>query len=231
MPKQRESSQQKKLPPPPPRFKPLSIEQAKAYKACVRNHIAFLTGPAGCSKSYTAIAYAVDSLLNGMVEKIVLTRPSIEACGEHLGYLPGTATEKLGSYMIPLFDNLNEYAGSSMIAIRPCLEVSPLAFMRGRTFKNAVVVLDEAQNASIGQLKMLLTRIGQGTTMILCGDAGQSDIGRSPLLDVAREMARVEGIEHFHYSATSGIIRHPLMPAILEGFENLGVGDEETRRF
>ncbi len=206
---------------PKPVFSPLSDEQAAAYRICSRSHISFLTGPAGCSKSYTAIAYAVNELLANRVEKIVLTRPAVEACGENLGYLPGTAAQKVGSYMAPLFENLSDYAKESMDSIRPCMEIAPLAFMRGRTIKHSVLVLDEAQNANMSQLKMLLTRIGEGTTMILCGDADQADIWGSPLMVVARRMSDIQGISHFHFSSTSGVIRHPLIPSIIEGFKEV----------
>jgi phosphate starvation-inducible PhoH-like protein len=204
-----------------PKFKPLTDEQADAYELCCENHITFLTGPAGCSKSYTAIAFAVDCLLAGEAERIVLTRPAVEACGESLGYLPGTTTQKIGGYMTPLFENLHEYASSHIDAIRPQMEIAPLGFMRGRTIKNAVLVLDEAQNASFPQLKMLLTRIGKGASMILCGDAAQCDIGLSPLMDVAKRMSQISGIAHLHFTKTSGAIRHPLIPSILEAFEDL----------
>lgn len=207
--------------PSKPEFIPLNQEQADAYKLCERNTVIFLTGPAGCSKSYTAIAYAVNELLNNRTERIILTRPAIEACGENLGFLPGTASQKVGEYMTPLFDNMKEYASSHMEFIRPHLEIAPLAFMRGRTLKNSVIVLDEAQNANIRQLEMLLTRLGDGSTIILCGDAEQADIWDAPLMAVARRQSVVRGISHFHFSDASCIIRHPLIPSIIEGFREL----------
>lgn len=204
-----------------PEFVPLNQEQADAYKMCGRNSIVFLTGPAGCSKSYTAIAYAINELLTNRVGRIVLTRPAVEACGENLGFLPGTASQKVGEYMAPLFDNMREYASAHMEAIRPHLEIAPLAFMRGRTLKDSVVILDEAQNANLSQLEMLLTRIGEGTTMILCGDADQADIWSTPLMAVARRQCVARGISHFHFSDASCMIRHPLIPSIIEGFREL----------
>jgi phosphate starvation-inducible PhoH-like protein len=129
--------------------------------------------------------------------------------------------QKLGNYMTPLYDNLREYANSHLDQVRSVTEIAPLAYMRGRTIKNAVLVLDEAQNAGMAQLKMLLTRIGEGTRVVLCGDADQSDITYSPLMRVATRMSQVDGIGHLHFSRTSGAIRHPLIPSILDVFEEL----------
>lgn len=197
-----------------PRFKPLNKEQADAYKTCRNNHITFLTGPAGCSKTFTAVAYAIDSAIQ-TDRKIVLSRPAIEACGESLGALPGTASEKLQPYLHPLTDSMNEYAPHNTI---PKIIV-PLAHLRGRTFKHSIIILDEAQNANMSQLKMLLTRIGENSQIIICGDWDQSDIRNTPLRRVAEKMATIEGISHFNFLTT--VARHPLIPSILDGFDAL----------
>lgn len=204
-----------------PKFVPLTREQADAYELCWRSDITFLTGPAGCSKSYTAIAFGVDMLLNDRVERIIFTRPAVEACGENLGFLPGTAVQKVGSYMRPLFDNLEDYAKEATADIKKCLSIEPLAYMRGRTIKNSVLILDEAQNANMAQLKMLMTRIGDGSSMVICGDADQSDIAATRLIAVAEKMSQIEGIGHLHYTSTSAAIRHPLVPHILQAFEEM----------
>ncbi len=210
--------------PSKPKFRPLTSEQADAYELCWSNHITFLTGPAGCSKSYTAIAFAVDRLLGGCVEQVVFTRPAIEACGENLGFLPGTAVQKVSSYMHPLFDNLNDYAGDMALVVKADLKIEPLAYMRGRTVKNSVLILDEAQNANLSQLKMLLTRIGEGSSFVICGDADQSDIQHSKLMSVASAMSKIDGIGHLHFTSTSAAIRHPLIPHIIEAFDVLSCG-------
>jgi phosphate starvation-inducible PhoH-like protein len=207
-----------------PKFKPISEEQGHAYDMCWDNDISFLTGPAGCSKTYTAVAFAVDKILSGSVDKIIFCRPAVEACGGDLGYLPGTAIQKVSAYMRPMFDCLSDYAGDFAPGIKESLSIEPLEFMRGRTIKNSVLILDEAQNAGFSQLKMLLTRIGAGTSMVLCGDADQSDVHSSPLMRVAQTMSRVDGIAHLHFSKTSGAIRHPLIPEILDVFEELSSG-------
>jgi phosphate starvation-inducible PhoH-like protein len=207
-----------------PKFRPLTDEQEEAYRMCWRNYITFLTGPAGCSKSYTAVAYAVDKLLSGGVEQVVFTRPAIEACGEQLGFLPGTAIQKVSSYLHPLFDNLNDYAGDMALVVKADLKIEPLAYMRGRTVKNSVLILDEAQNANLSQLKMLLTRIGEGSSFVICGDAEQSDIANSKLMLVAEAMSKVDGISHLHFTSTSAAIRHPLIPHIIDAFDSLSGG-------
>lgn len=145
----------------------------------------------------------------------------MEACGESIGYLPGSASEKVAGYMLPLFENIQEYTGSHMDSIRPQLQIAPLSFIRGRTFKNCAVVMDEAQNASLKQLKLFITRLGRGSRMILCGDSEQSDIRFSALRATAEEFASVTGCCHYHFSSTASMARHPLMPDIIDTFDKL----------
>jgi phosphate starvation-inducible protein PhoH and related proteins len=204
-----------------PKFKPLHEEQKNAYELCTQNYITFLTGPAGTSKTFTAIAFAVDLFLRGEVEKIVLTRPAVEACGESIGFVPGTAEEKLAGFLVPLHDCLAEYAGQHLAEITQSLSIVPLGYMRGRTLKHSAVVLDEAQNANLKQLEMLTTRLGTGTRMVLCGDAAQADISRTPLVRAASRLSEVYGIGHFRFTMAAAVIRHPLTPQIISAFEDL----------
>jgi phosphate starvation-inducible PhoH-like protein len=204
-----------------PVFSPISGEQEQAYELCRRSTITFLTGPAGTSKSYTAMALAIDMLLesDGGITKIVLTRPAVEACGEELGYIPGTAAQKMGPYIHPLTDILKEYAPGNEDLIRSSLEIVPLAHMRGRTLRHCVAILDEAQNCNEEQLKMFLTRIGEGSKMIICGDPFQSDIRHSPLASLATDLKAIRGISHFEFSEQACKARHHIIIPILEMFK------------
>ena len=193
-------------------FKPISSEQAEAYACCNKNDIVFLTGPAGCSKTYTAIAYAIDHVCKDPERKLILTRPAVEACGEELGALPGGVAEKMQPFMHPLTDTIREYAGQAKVQY----EVVAMAHLRGRTIKNTVLVVDEAQNASWRQLKLVLTRIGNGSKIILCGDGDQADIRNSGLMAAAEALHGINGIAHFHFSEVAASIRHPLIPKILK---------------
>lgn len=204
-----------------PKFRPRTPEQSDAYRICGDNLVTILTGAAGTSKSYTAIAYAIDQLIkeDSPVEKIYLTRPAVEA-GRSLGYLPGKATEKLAPFLQPLYDCMNDYVGEDnprISTVRAATTVAPFNYMRGRTLKNAVAILDEAQNATLEEMKMFLTRIGEGCQMILCGDAEQSDIHHCSLTEQAERLHTVDGIEWFHFPRTANI-RHPIIQEILECF-------------
>jgi phosphate starvation-inducible PhoH-like protein len=216
--------------PKPPEFRPISEEQGQAYEICAEHTITFLTGAAGTSKSYTAMAYAIDQLLSssGGVDKIVLTRPAVEACGEELGFIPGTTGQKMGPYIHPLTEILNEYAPKHIDMVRAALDVVPLAHMRGRSLKHCIAILDEAQNCNEEQLKMFLTRIGDGAQMIICGDPFQADIRHSPLMDIADSLATIGGIAHFKFSMSSCKARHRIIPPILEVFKRRA--DERTNR-
>jgi len=196
-----------------PKFRALSEEQQRAYECCHKNDIIFLTGCAGSTKTYTAVAAAID-----MGKRIVVSRPAIEACGEQLGFLPGTSSEKMKPFLHPLYDTVKEYAGDDY---KMELDIVPLAYMRGRTFKHTVVILDEGQNATFEQLRLLLTRIGEGSKIIVCGDWDQSDIRNSALKQVANAMSGIKGIEHFHFSLSAAIARHPLIPEMLKAFNEI----------
>jgi phosphate starvation-inducible PhoH-like protein len=195
-----------------PQFRPISQEQSDAYHYCNKNDIVFLTGPAGCSKTYTAIAFAIDHILRDSSKRLVLTRPAVEACGEELGALPGGVAEKMTPFLHPLTDTIKEYAQDYKIPA----EIVAIAHLRGRTLKNTVLIVDEAQNANMRQIKLLLTRLGNGSKIILCGDGDQSDIKNSGMMEAAALLGDISGIAHFHFSEAASSIRHPLIPKILK---------------
>ena len=175
-------------------------------------------GPAGTGKTYLAIARAVDALENGRANRIVLSRPAVEA-GENLGFLPGDVGEKLAPYLRPLYDALTERLGTKrlkMLLAEGAIEVAPVAYMRGRTLNDCFIVIDEAQNCTYGQLKMLLTRLGWRSTMVLTGDPDQTDLlpGLTGLKDIADRLERVEGISVVRLSEVD-IVRHPLVGGML----------------
>ncbi|MGY9049178.1 MAG: PhoH family protein [Rhodobacterales bacterium] len=196
----------------------------KAYvKALFQNELAFGIGPAGTGKTYLAVAVGVNMFINGMVDKIILSRPAVEA-GEKLGFLPGAMEDKVDPYMQPLYDALNDFLpGKQLAKLREekVIEIAPLAFMRGRTLANAFVVLDEAQNATTMQMKMFLTRLGQGSRMVVTGDRTQIDLPRgvpSGLHDAERLLGGIPKIS-FNYFTSKDVVRHPLVAAIIEAYE------------
>ncbi|MCL4158120.1 UNVERIFIED_CONTAM: hypothetical protein GTU68_036165 [Idotea baltica] len=185
--------------------------------------MAFGIGPAGTGKTYLAVAVGVSMFLSGKVDKIILSRPAVEA-GEKLGFLPGTQDEKVDPYMQPLYDALNDFLpGKQLAKLREekTIEIAPLAFMRGRTLSSAFVVLDEAQNATAMQMKMFLTRLGEGSRMVITGDRTQIDLPRgqaSGLADAERLLKSVPKIS-FNYFTSKDVVRHPLVAAIIEAYE------------
>ncbi len=192
--------------------------QARLIEAIRSHDLVFALGPAGTGKTYLAVALAVEALEAGDVARIVLSRPAIEA-GEALGYLPGSAEDKLSPYLRPLYDALTERMGSKRMRAAledGTIEVAPIAFMRGRTLNNAFVVIDEAQNCLYSQLKMLLTRLGAGTTMVVTGDPDQSDLmhGLSGLAEIAERVAEVEGLDVVRLTGAD-VVRHPLVARLL----------------
>ncbi|MBW0158365.1 PhoH family protein [Sedimentimonas flavescens] len=204
-------------------------EAQKAYvKALFENELAFGIGPAGTGKTYLAVAVGVTMLIGGHVDKIILSRPAVEA-GERLGFLPGDMKEKVDPYMQPLYDALNDFLpGKQMQKLmeEKRIEIAPLAFMRGRTLSNAFVVLDEAQNATTMQMKMFLTRLGQGSRMVITGDRSQIDLPRgvaSGLQDAERILDGVKGIS-FNYFTASDVVRHPLVARIIDAYDRDDVG-------
>jgi phosphate starvation-inducible protein PhoH and related proteins len=188
-----------------------------------KHELAFGIGPAGTGKTYLAVAVAVNQMINGHVDKIILSRPAVEA-GERLGFLPGDMKEKVDPYMQPLYDALNDFLPAKQLQKlmeEKTIEIAPLAFMRGRTLSNAYVVLDEAQNATRMQMKMFLTRLGQGSRMVITGDRSQVDLPRgmpSGLIDAERILDGVKGIS-FNYFTAKDVVRHPMVARIIEAYD------------
>ena len=180
-------------------------------------------GPAGTGKTYLAVAMAVDALQRSAVQRIVLTRPAVEA-GERLGFLPGDLTQKVDPYLRPLYDALYELMGFEAVQKafeRNALEVAPLAFMRGRTLNNAFVILDEAQNTTPEQMKMFLTRIGFGSKAVVTGDVSQVDLPKtqlSGLIDAERVLKRVQGVAICRFTSAD-VVRHPLVARIVDAYD------------
>jgi len=207
--------------------KKLVEPRTDAQKAYVKNlfehEMAFGIGPAGTGKTYLAVAVGVSMFIQGYVDKIILCRPAVEA-GERLGFLPGTQEEKVDPYMQPLYDALNDFLPGKQLAKlkeEKTIEIAPLAFMRGRTLSNAYVVLDEAQNATTMQMKMFLTRLGEGSRMVITGDRTQVDLPRgvqSGLRDAERLLGPIPKIS-FNYFTSKDVVRHPLVAAIIEAYE------------
>ena len=200
------------------KVKPQSENQRALLEAMEEKSLTLALGPAGTGKTYLAISAAVEALEEGRVGRIVLSRPAVEA-GESLGFLPGDLQEKLAPYLRPLYDALSDRLGGKRL--RGCLadgsiEIAPVAYMRGRTLNNAFVVIDEVQNCTYGQIKMLLTRLGWHSTMVLTGDPDQTDLlpGMSGLADIARRLSTLPDIAVVHLG-DSDIVRHPLVGAML----------------
>ncbi|NVO57101.1 PhoH family protein [Rhodobacteraceae bacterium B1Z28] len=196
----------------------------KAYvQSLFNNELAFGIGPAGTGKTYLAVAAGVSMFIGGHVDRIILSRPAVEA-GEKLGYLPGDMKDKVDPYMQPLYDALNDFLPGKQLAKlieEKRIEIAPLAFMRGRTLANAFVVLDEAQNATTMQMKMFLTRLGEGSRMVITGDRSQVDLPRgvpSGLADAERLLNTIPNIS-FNYFTSKDVVRHPLVAAIIEAYE------------
>jgi phosphate starvation-inducible PhoH-like protein len=197
--------------------------QAAYLDHIARHDITFGIGPAGTGKTYLAVASAVDALERSAVQRIVLTRPAVEA-GERLGFLPGDLSQKVDPYLRPLYDALYELMGADRVQRafeRNTLEVAPLAFMRGRTLNGAFVILDEAQNTTPEQMKMFLTRIGFGSKAVVTGDVSQIDLPRgspSGLIDAERILKRVKGIAVTRFSSAD-VVRHPLVARIVDAYD------------
>jgi phosphate starvation-inducible PhoH-like protein len=185
--------------------------------------ITFGIGPAGTGKTYLAVACAVDALERSAVQRIVLTRPAVEA-GEKLGFLPGDLSQKVDPYLRPLYDALYELMGFEKVVKafeRSALEIAPLAFMRGRTLNNAFVILDEAQNTTPEQMKMFLTRIGFGAKAVVTGDISQIDLPKgqlSGLVEAEHILKRVKGIAHTRFTSKD-VVRHPLVARIVDAYD------------
>ncbi|NPA34757.1 MAG: PhoH family protein [Chlorobi bacterium] len=205
--------------------KPRTENQRRIVEAVEDNDIVFAIGPAGTGKTYTAVALAVRALQNKQVKRIILTRPAVEA-GESLGYLPGTLEEKVEPYLRPLYDALFDMLPAEKVNVyieQRVIEIAPLAYMRGRTLDKAFIILDEAQNATLPQLKMFLTRLGPEAKTIITGDLTQVDLPQkhtSGLATTIRILKDIEGIDVV-YLDRSDVIRHPLVGKIIRAFESL----------
>ncbi|PZP28740.1 MAG: phosphate starvation-inducible protein PhoH [Roseateles depolymerans] len=197
--------------------------QHQYLQQILSHDITFGLGPAGTGKTFLAVACAVDALERAGVQRIILTRPAVEA-GERLGFLPGDLTQKVDPYLRPLYDALYDLMGFDRVTKafeKGQLEVAPLAFMRGRTLNHAFVILDEAQNTTPEQMKMFLTRIGFGSRCVVTGDTSQIDLPRgvmSGLVDAERVLARVKGIAMTRFTSAD-VVRHPLVARIVEAYE------------
>ena len=201
-----------------------TVNQKRLVKESLKNDLVFAIGPAGTGKTYTAIALAVKALKYREVKKIILTRPAVEA-GERLGFLPGDYKEKLDPYLQPLYDALDDMIPSKKLKVfleDGTIQIAPLAFMRGRTLGNAFVILDEAQNATLNQFKMFLTRMGQHARFIVTGDITQIDLPspeHSGLLQGISLLKDIDGISMVYFD-TRDIIRHKLVKYIVEAYQN-----------
>ena len=208
------------------RKKPIEprTEAQKNYVANLfANELNFGIGPAGTGKTYLAVAVGITMFISGGVERIILSRPAVEA-GEKLGFLPGDMKEKVDPYMQPIYDALNDFLPTKQaqkLLEEKRIEIAPLAFMRGRTLSNAFVVLDEAQNATTVQMKMFLTRLGEGSRMVITGDRTQIDLPRgvpSGLQEAERILKGIKGV-NFNYFTPKDVVRHPLVASIIEAYE------------
>ena len=204
-------------------IKPRTINQRKMVEKFKYNSIVFAIGPAGTGKTYTAVALAVQSLKNKEVKRIVLPRPAVEA-RENLGFLPGDLQEKLDPYLRPLYDALRDMIPGAKLKTYlefRTIEIAPLAFMRGRTLDDAIVILDEAQNATEHQIKMLLTRMGKGAKILVTGDVTQIDLPKSQtsgLIGAETILKGIKGIE-FIFLNEQDVVRHELVKKIIKAFE------------
>ena len=204
-------------------YKPVDIElrndsQRAAWGAMSEDLVTFLLGAAGSGKTFLAMAYAINAVLERKCEKIVLTRPIVES-GEKLGFLPGTFGEKVNPYMQPLYDAMEILVGrggAQREAVNKAVVLAPLCYMRGRTFTDAICIFDEAQNASYAQLKLFLTRLGQNTQFIITGDPEQSDLYAHdvPLMNVVKKLSTIDEISTIRFD-NNAIVRHPLITKML----------------
>ncbi|MBN2160268.1 MAG: PhoH family protein [Spirochaetes bacterium] len=208
---------------------PKTINQASYITSMHNNAVTFSTGPAGTGKTYLGVAVALKFFLSGKVDRIILTRPAVEA-GENLGYLPGDLIQKINPYLRPLYDalfDLQPFEKISKLMEKNQIEVAPLAYMRGRTLNNAFIILDEAQNTTVSQMKMFLTRMGNNSRMVLSGDDTQIDLEKpkhSGLLHAMRILRGIEGVSFVRFTRDD-ISRHPIVEKIVAAYEKSGHGE------
>ena len=216
--------------------KPIRVKTLgqKLYVDSVKHHdVTFGIGPAGTGKTFLAVTLAVTALKRGQVKRIILTRPAVEA-GESLGFLPGDLKEKVDPYLRPVYDALYQILGkdqTTRLMEREIIEIAPLAYMRGRTLDDAFVILDEAQNTTIMQMKMFLTRLGFNSKMIVNGDSSQIDLSRnvkSGLIDAQEKLKNIHQIDFVHFSAKD-VVRHPVVAQIIRAYESAPVKNEEAK--
>jgi phosphate starvation-inducible protein PhoH and related proteins len=203
---------------------PRSAGQIPYMRQLARDELIFALGPAGTGKTYLAVAQAVSQLITGSVQRLILSRPAVEA-GEKIGFLPGDMKEKVDPYLRPLYDALYDCMPPEQVErhlVSGVIEVAPIAFMRGRTLADAFVILDEAQNTTREQMKMFLTRFGQNSRMVVCGDPKQVDIpGGGTMSGLADAVGRLEGLEGIAVSrfTSADVVRHPIVGRIVEAYE------------
>jgi len=203
---------------------PRSATQIPYMEALARDEIIFALGPAGTGKTYLAVAQAVAMLITGAVQRLILSRPAVEA-GERLGFLPGDMKEKVDPYLRPIYDALYDCLPAEQVERRIAsgeIEIAPIAFMRGRTLADSFIILDEAQNTTAAQMKMILTRFGMNSRMVICGDPHQVDIPggerMSGLNDAVQRLEGVDGIQTIRFNS-SDVVRHPLVGRIVDAYE------------
>jgi phosphate starvation-inducible PhoH-like protein len=205
---------------------PRSTTQTAYMEALGRDDMIFALGPAGTGKTYLAVAQAVAMLIGGQVDRLILSRPAVEA-GERLGFLPGDMKEKVDPYLRPLYDALYDMLPTEQVERRIAsgeIEIAPIAFMRGRTLNDAFIILDEAQNTTPAQMKMFLTRFGMRARMVICGDPNQVDLpdpGKSGLADAVGRLENVKGIATVRFTSVD-VVRHPLVGRIVDAYEGPG---------
>jgi phosphate starvation-inducible PhoH-like protein len=205
---------------------PRAPSQVPYMQALARDDIIFALGPAGTGKTYLAVAQAVAQLITGSVQRLILSRPAVEA-GEKLGFLPGDMKEKVDPYLRPLYDALHDCLPAEQVERRIAsgeIEIAPLAFMRGRTLADAFIILDEAQNTTIPQMKMFLTRFGANSRMVVCGDPKQVDLPIPASSGLADAVGRLQGVEGINvsYFTSADVVRHPIVGRIVDAYEGPG---------